>query len=275
MVSNPNLEAGDRVFHEVYGASRNGTRHDVPVLVVLPNELVLQRGNTRQRVFYSRPSFAKAKAAAHIAVACFALSQQDAGSAGRRDALSRLRDQLSAKPASTTESRRDHTRIDGEIQTLLECCANFVRDFVDAPSSEQLAAAFAAEAGPRILGITELATCEQIAGLHEAVENLFRELPADELAELQVVVIGDHQARTRSLGVQYFKRRFQERQGADERVTYGENITDEQEAILLVATRRLDKRIARAFFGDENRLQRDVLGDAAKRCLEENYFPSR
>jgi len=71
-----------------------------------------------------------------------------------------------------------------------------------------------------------------------------------------------------------FKRRFQELPGADERVTYGENIEDEAEAISLVATRRLDKRIAQAFFGDENRLQRDVVGDAAKRCLDQMGFPT-
>jgi hypothetical protein len=87
------------------------------------------------------------------------------------------------------------------------------------------------------------------------------------------VVVGDHQARARSLGMQYFKRRLQEPPGADQRVTYGENIEDEDEAISLVATRRLDKQIAQAFFGDENRLQRDVLGDAAKRCLDELDFP--
>ena len=73
--------------------------------------------------------------------------------------------------------------------------------------------------------------------------------------------------------MQYFKRRFQEKPGTDQRVTYGENISDEAEAILLVATRRLDKQIAQAFFGDENRLQRDVLGDAAARCLDELGFP--
>ncbi len=97
--------------------------------------------------------------------------------------------------------------------------------------------------------------------------------PADQGA-LEVVVVGDHQARTRSLGMQYFKRRFDEQPGADRRVTYGENIADEEEAISLVATRRLDKEIAQAFFADDTRLQRDVLGDAAQRCLDQMGFPA-
>lgn len=68
--------------------------------------------------------------------------------------------------------------------------------------------------------------------------------------------------------MQYFQRRFGESEGDDDRVTYGENVSDEAEAIALVGTRRLDFELARAFFGDERRLQRDVLGDAAKRCLD-------
>ena len=73
--------------------------------------------------------------------------------------------------------------------------------------------------------------------------------------------------------MQYFQYRFREQPGADERVTYGENIGSEEEAVALVGTRRLDRLIARAFFGEEKRLQRDVLGDAAKRCLDAMHFP--
>ena len=64
-----------------------------------------------------------------------------------------------------------------------------------------------------------------------------------------------------------------EQNGSDEHVTYGENVSTEQEALALVGTRRLDKYIARAFFGDEKRLQRDVLGDAATRCLDRMDLP--
>jgi hypothetical protein len=43
----------------------------------------------------------------------------------------------------------------------------------------------------------------------------------------------------------------------------------------LVGTRRLDRAIASAFFGDPKRLQRDVLGDAAKSALERIALPGR
>ncbi len=73
------------------------------------------------------------------------------------------------------------------------------------------------------------------------------------------MVTGNHQARARSLGMQYFRRRFAEPEGAEDRVAYAEGVEDPEEALALVGTRRMDREISAAFFGDEKHLQRDVL----------------
>jgi len=265
------LESGNEVFHQAYGSARDGVREQVAVLVVLPTELAFHHQNQRRGMPYSRPSFAQAKSAAHIAVALFTLTDTKSD-AHCREAVARLREHVAS--ARDAAQRPDRASLDEEIEKLLERCASFAQIACEHGGAERLRADFAGDAGPRILRITELATREQIAGLHQAVEEILSTLTPAEQMELEVVVVGDHQARARSLGMQYFKRRFREEPGQDRRVTYGENIADEQEAISLVATRRLDKRIALAFFGDESRLQRDVLGDAAKRCLDEMSFPS-
>jgi len=44
-------------------------------------------------------------------------------------------------------------------------------------------------------------------------------------------------------------------------------VQDEDAALALVGTQRLDRALAQAFFGDARRLQRDVLGDAAHALL--------
>lgn len=263
------LSAGNDVFHQAYSGARDGVRQQVPILVVLPTELALHQQNQRQCLSYSRPSFARAKSAAHIAVALFALSGCETNASERREGVDRLISHISAalERSPTPESERPD-----EVEALLRLCLGFAESARQSPPEEAVLSGFARDAGPRILRITELATREQIAGLHEAVEVMFDRLSDRERSELQVVVVGDHQARVRSLGMQYFKRRFKEGD-ADRRVTYGENVEDEQEAISLVATRRLDQCIALAFFGDEHRLQRDVLGDAAERCLKEMDLP--
>lgn len=272
------FNGGNHVFHEAYGEARDGVRHEAAILVVLNDALVLHRQGERRSFPYSKPVFALAKSAAHMAVALFALTSAEAEPARRRAGVARLSDHITA--ALETQPFPDSGALHREIITLLEHCLGFARAASfgwagDAPPlSQALQAQFASEAGPRILRITELATREQVAGLHAAAEAALQCLTPGEEAQLQVVVVGDHQARVRNLGMQYFTRRLHEQPGADTRVTYGENIVDEDEAISLVATRRLDRRIARAFFGDENRLQRDVLGDAAQRCLDQMQFPS-
>jgi len=265
------LDAGNRAFREAYDGARDAVRQQVPVLIVLPTEIALHRQNQRCAVPYSRPSFVRAKCAAHMAVALFALTCDESDREQARAGLARSIEHLSGAIRGPQPSDSELSR---EIRALLEVCLDFARAAHEDPPSEPLRTEFASDAGPRILRVTELATCEQIAGLQEAVDTIFKQLSSDEQAELQVVVVGDHQARARSLGMQYFKRRLREDEGTDRRVTYGENIEDEQEAIALVATRRLDQRIALAFFGDEHRLQRDVLGDAAKRCLDRLHFAS-
>jgi hypothetical protein len=264
------LGAGNRVFHEAYSGARDGVREQVPILVVLPSELSLHHQNEREVRCYSRPSFTRAKSAAHIAVALFALTCPESDPEHARVGVARLLQHLGA---ALDVSAGSDSEIEGEIKVLLQHCLVFARAAYESAPSESVRSAFASDAGPRILRITELATREQIAGLHEAVEAIFSKLSAREQSELQVVVVGDHQARTRSLGMQYFKRRLREGEAMDRRVTYGENIDNVQDAIALVATRRLDQRIALAFFGDEHRLQRDVLGDAAEHCLEQMRFP--
>lgn len=265
------LDAGNRVFHEAYRGARDGVRHQAPILVVLSDELALHYQGQRRAWPYSQPAFALAKSAAHIAVALFSLTCVEVGPAQREAGVRGLCEHIAA--ALDTPGGPSSSPLRSEIQALLERCLGFARVASEQAPAEELRAEFAGDVGPRILRITELATDEQIAGLHAAAEAAWQALAPADQGELQVVVVGDHQARARNLGMQYFTRRFNERPGADLRVTYGENIDDEEEAISLVATRRLDKRIARAFFGDENRLQRDVLGDAAQRCLERMKFP--
>jgi hypothetical protein len=129
--------------------------------------------------------------------------------------------------------------------------------------------AFARDVGPLLLRLTEHATRVQLAGLDACAKQALSDLTPEDRETLQVVVLGDHQARVRSLAMQYFQKVLGEQPGEDRRVAFGESIETEEEALVLIGKRRLDFAIAKAFFGDERRLQRDILGDAAKKLLGE------
>jgi hypothetical protein len=267
------LDAANRVFGDAYRSKREQARQAVPIMVLLPGEVVVHCGELRRAFPLFRASFCAAKNVAHIAVALFSLTLREAPlSAASLTRVESLQAHAGDALAKLDDPALDKLR--SALRNLLELSMAFANEVVEKHvASDDERAAFARRAGPQILSMTELATCEQITELHQVVEHALGTLSKDQRLQLQIVVVGDHQARARSLGMQYFQSRLREQPGEDERVTYGENINDEKEALALVGTRQLDRAIAGAFFGDEKRLQRDVLGDAAKACLKAMNLP--
>lgn len=70
--------------------------------------------------------------------------------------------------------------------------------------------------------------------------------------------------------MQYFDRLLGENSEGG-RVVYSEGIWDEDKVLELMATLAVDGRIGAAFFGDPERMHRDLLGDAAKKYLDELF----
>jgi hypothetical protein len=264
-------------FHAAYDTARDEAKLDAPVFVVHADALFVFRGGRRREITLTPRIFHVIKSAAHAPVAIFAALHRY----GNGDASSPRA--LTLPPGDRIDELRKHvaaalTSLDGEhdadhetivvIRAVLDGSLAFLdRVLGKTPPTANELDAFAGESGPQLLELTRLATQVQLTALHEVVEQALAELDAPERTGLQVVVTGDHQARVRSLGMQYFRKRFGEAEGAEERVTYAEGVDDVDEALALVGTRRLDVAIAKAFFGDARRLQRDVLGDAVHELL--------
>jgi hypothetical protein len=179
---------------------------------------------------------------------------------------------LAARAQAAQRTLTDAPGCDRPQAARLIAIVAAVRDFVaarlaDGRHDAAALATFAAALGPPLLAASHDATRLQLAALDAAAQALVATLDAAARDRLQVVVAGVHQARVRSLAMQYFQRFLDEPAGAERRVTYAEGVADEEEAVALVSTRRLDRDIARAFFGDPARLQRDILGDAAAELL--------
>jgi hypothetical protein len=251
------LDDVNDAFHDRYEHARGAAEHDAPVFVLCGDELVVfHRGRERAvgvtpRAFHALKSIAHAPIAAYVAAA----------SARDRATFDGLARSVAAALASLAEDVSDASAAT-DARAVLTATQTFVADPADAD-------AFARQIGPLLLRVTDRATAMQLRALHDAVEAALAPLTPGERRALQVVVVGDHQARERSLAMQYFRKRLREPAGAERRVAYAENAADAREALALVGTRRLDRAIARAFFGDDERLQRDVLGDAAERRLAE------
>jgi hypothetical protein len=127
-----------------------------------------------------------------------------------------------------------------------------------------------------IRGNLEEATADQLRTMHTTLGAWVRDMSPEQWSQLRVVVGTSHMARTGNVAAQFFslalgdrwEGRFErEDEHADRRVLAAENVVDESAAFALLAMHRFDRRAANSFFGEEGRLGRDVLADAAERQL--------
>lgn len=237
-------DAVNEAFHDAYAAARAAREDDAPVFVLLADELVAHWKGRRAHVVRPR-SFHAIKAISHAPIALYALLR-----AGRDPADLRVRIDAADLDEVPAGAARDD-------------CAATLAETRDAMDSGELPRSL----GPLLHRLTLHATELHLGALDRHVNEELSRLDARERSRLQVVVTGDHQARNRSLGMQYFSKRLPEGNPAGERVLYAEGITDEKAALALVALQRLDREVAEAFFGDPARLQSDVLGKAAEEVL--------
>jgi hypothetical protein len=258
----------DEAFHAVYDRTREESKDRAPVIVVLGDALFLYRDRDCTEVNITSEPAQLLKETAHVPVGVFLTAR-------------RLADRAPLDEAATKELRRllrlCHERRDptglgaslaADVAAVLDRCAGLLQSILDAATVDPSALrAFAADLGPCLLRLAREATRRQLATLDEATQRALAPFSAEERAALRVVVAGAHQARVRSLPMQYFQKLLGEAAGVEERVLYAEAVTDPAAARALVGTNLLDRDIAGAFFGDPRRLQRDVLGDIAAEML--------
>jgi hypothetical protein len=259
----PPLDDVNERFHTAYGEARRTAEEDAPVFVLLPDSLVVFAASGRRELPVRPRSFHVIKAVSHAPVALFALLWAHAGTRapsapleGLARCIEEAKSELSGDDGLAAATRAD-------LEALLARTGHFIAALQAGEAQPAERVSFAIDVGPLLLRLATDATRLQLATLHAAVEDALASFDSEARARLHVVVTGDHQARERSLGMQYFQKRLgEETAGCEERVSYAEAA-----ALALVGTRRLDRALARAFFGDERRLQRDVLGDAAEAIL--------
>ena len=131
------------------------------------------------------------------------------------------------------------------------------------------AAAFASALSAPLLGNVMDAAALQLEALHRTVTQWRKAMPASEWDGLKVVVIGAHMPREGEVTFQYFSRLLGQPKEGD-RIIYAEGLWAVKDALDLLATHGVDRGLGAAFFGDPERMHRDLLADAAKAWLARN-----
>jgi hypothetical protein len=247
------------------------------VFVLLADTLVVFHRGARTELAYTPDVFHILKAIAHVPVATYAELQRGSANDLSAEGRERLEHLHALAQRSRAKLEQDDVRLaltdatSNDVRTTLLTSITLLEHALQGTTPRAIEQ-FARELGPVLLRLTHEATRLQLESLHECVERALAPLSDAERSELHVVVTGDHQARARSLGMQYFRMRLGESEHTEERIAYAEGVSDAKEAFDLVGTRRLDHAVAGAFFGDEKRLQRDILGDSAAALLRDRPF---
>jgi hypothetical protein len=118
------------------------------------------------------------------------------------------------------------------------------------------------------LETAQLAVCIELEQLHALLARWRNDLGETRWAGLYVVICGAHQPRYREATCQYFGQLLHQPEGygaeREDRLVYGEGLCDVNAALDLLARHIVDQRASNLLFGDRQRLQEDLLADAAR-----------
>lgn len=266
----------NKEFRKTYARSRAAIlARSGPVLVVDGEKLVLLRGKERQQTEIDLTKYHQLKAVAHVPLTVYLLlGDADKEGALAAESLAELRvvRELIVKTRAIL-AERGFTQEECERQRKL--LADSLAAVNQAIEQQRFSAkdrtAFARKEAPLLLANIAGAARVQIDGYQEKVSAWRRKLSAEEWGKLRVVILGSQMPRRQNLAVQYFARLLGET-GEGRRIVYAEGLGDEKRALNLLGTHLQDRDIATAFFDDPERMDRDLLSDAAAAYLRTLKF---
>jgi hypothetical protein len=277
------LLALNEAFRGAYAARREAVLAGMgPVIAQIDDLLILRRGGQRFEGPARTRRYHELKAINHLPLALHVLLSGVHGPLDEdlRNRLLELRrlittvvaglDQRGFTPESLARQRRI---LDASLSLLEQALA-------DNRIAPEALSAFTRARVQDLMRNSEDAARDQLETMHATVEAWKQQMTPEERARLRAVVAASHMARPGNVALQYFsvtlgetwEGRFdQEDLQPGKRVLAAETAFDEAAAFELLATHALDASVGDRFFGDEIRLERDVLADAAERILAQMF----
>ncbi len=269
------FEQADLDFLGCYAGARAATLAKLdPVIVVEMDSLVLIHHGKRAEVKVIPRLYHELKAVSHTALAVYvglAPHGQSPIDQERLAQLRKLRTDLLAVVAAL-----DHSDLSSEqrvcARLLLDHCATFLAGVSGSGTYNQAELlALTRAAGPIVLANSADAARAQIDAYHSQVSKWRASLSAGEWSKLRILILGRQMPRKRNVATQYFEKLLGETNEL-RRIVYGEELMGEQQGLNLLASHQLDSELSEAFFQDPDRMEIDLLGNAASVYLDSFNF---
>ncbi|ATB40639.1 hypothetical protein CYFUS_006090 [Cystobacter fuscus] len=266
-------------FREAYAARREAVLGRMgPVIAQIDDLLILRMRGERHEGPARTRRYHEFKSLAHLPLALYVLLS------GQRGVLDEATcEQLATlrRLVTDTEASLARRTFSPEERTRQHRLLDQARDLIDqvlssATVSAGTLAAYVRAQAPDLLRNAEDAARDQLETMHATVEAWKQRMTPEERDQLRAVVAVSHMSRPGNVAVQYFSVTLGERwegrfdqEGLDpgKRVLAAETTFDEEASFALLATHVLDANVGTRFFGEESRMSRDALADAAERLL--------
>jgi hypothetical protein len=260
---------------KMYAAGRTLELSTIPVVIIVSGDDLVLRKNGKRTVATVIPAeYHALKSVAHSTLFLFAHLAHEPGrplNEERMKALKEYRELMVAAGPAVEKFGFDADTL-ARQKRILARALEFSAKVIEAGkvSSDDLAK-FCRASRADVLANAGAAAKAQLVNTHKQVMEWRKDLTAEEWAALTVVIPGVQTARPENAAVQYFARLFGESVGEGRRVVYAESLWDEEKALNLLGTLRMDGKLSQAVFGDPFRMYRDLLADLARTALDDIF----
>ena len=241
-----------------------------PVIIVSGDDLVLLHEGRRTQVRFSPAIYHTLKSYSHAPLALHVMLVGRTDQALDDSAIEQLRNFHRLLVAARKQI--DQLELSDEERQAQQALCDESLALVDVVLTERRIAApkleaFTRHIGPALLANSARAARVQLDALDLQVQTWRKELGPEAWSKLRVIVEGSHMVRTGNLAVQYFDRLLAAKEN-EHRIVFTEGIYEEPRALQVLGTVIVDTRIGESFFGDPQRMHRDLLADAAAEYLK-------
>jgi hypothetical protein len=265
------FEAADLEFITAYTGARTVTLSKLdPLIVVEMDSLILVHGGKRADTKAIPPIYHRLKAVSHIPLAIYVTLAPYGDAPLGDDRLSRLQ-VLRAHVAAVVDAL-DRSGFDAEqarrSRMMLGQCTAFLDSVISTRKFDRAdLKTLTRSAGSVVLANAADAARAQIDAYHKLVSTWRAAMPAGDWSKLRILVLGRQMGRKHNVAVQYFAKLLGET-GESRKLVYAEELSGEQQGLNLLATHQLDSELAEAFFENPDRMEIDLLGNAASVYLD-------
>lgn len=260
-------------FRQDYADAKNQIREKLgPIIVLNGDSVVLYKGTTRVEDHITPPLYTLDKTVDHIPLATFVVLTNATGTPFNQETRQKLTDLKESVSKATDELNKSMLPgLElGRQREIIDKSVSFIDEALAAGQvSETRLREFTRMIAPLTLKNVDQATAKSLSRVDEIVQKWRKEMTAAEWDQLYVVVVSGHMPRMQNSFMQYFQKLLHQKQEG-ERIVYFEGSAEDKQALDLLVTHILDRRIAVDFYKDPWRMHRDLLSDGAKKYLKKH-----